>query len=533
MTTKESKTAGLPGSTKRRKGPSKTAPGSAYSGKRASAGRAKRAHEQRSDAGALIGHKRDGEKRADEQLAELTNLYQTAPVGLCLLDRDLRFVRINERLAAMNGKPVEEHIGQTLREVIPAVAKTQERIYRRVIETGEPALDFEVSTSTEAWRGTALVSYYPVRFEDGTVLAVNTVVQDITERRQVEQALQEALEELELCVQQRTKELEEINAALKAEIDERREAEKALRESEERFRQLSENIREVIWLVDWRSDNILYISPAYERIFGRPTQDSYQGLGAWIAHVHPDDRQRAETAFSAGAATEKFDIEYRIVRPDGSIRWLHDRGFPVYDEKGEVYRIAGAAQDITERKRAEEERVALEAQLFETQKRESLGVLAGGIAHDFNNILTAILGYGLLVYDELPAGSDEQSNQEQVIKASKRAAELVRQLLTYSRQEEREPRPTDLATFRCKKGRFGVLGGAPAGRATESYRGLRGFPGSAPQLAAACRFNPRPLPKPDPCSSDCPRSLPVQPIVRSPAARDTHCGSNHGGASKH
>ena len=92
---------------------------------------------------------------------------------------------------------------------------------------------------------------------------------------------------------------------------------------------------------------------------------------------------------------------------------------------------------------------------------------------------------------------------------------------------------TSLATFRCKKGRFGVLGGAPAGRATESYRGLRGFPGSAPQLAAACRFNPRPLPKPDPCSSDCPRSLPVQPIVRSPAARDTHCGSNHGGASKH
>ena len=90
-----------------------------------------------------------------------------------------------------------------------------------------------------------------------------------------------------------------------------------------------------------------------------------------------------------------------------------------------------------------------------------------------------------------------------------------------------------VATFRCKKGRFGVLGGAPAGRATESYRGLRGFPGSAPQLAAACRFNPRPLPKPDPCSSDCPRSLPVQPIVRSPAARDTHCGSNHGGASKH
>ena len=107
------------------------------------------------------------------------------------------------------------------------------------------------------------------------------------------------------------------------------------------------------------------------------------------------------------------------------------------------------------------------------------------------------------------------------------------QLGVINYEAAQQAREAGLATFRCKKGRFGVLGGAPAGRATESYRGLRGFPGSAPQLAAACRFSPRPLPKPDPCSSDCPRSLPVQPIVRSPAARDTDCGSNHGGASKH
>ena len=175
MTSSESKTADAPSSTKRRMGPSKTAPGSVRSGKKASADSAKRADEQRSDVEALVGHKRKGEKRADEQPAELADLYQTAPVGLCFLDCDLRFVRINARLAAINGKPVEEHIGQTLQEVIPEVAKTQERIYQRVIETGEPELDFEVNARTTAWRGTALVSYYPVKSEDGTVLGVNTV----------------------------------------------------------------------------------------------------------------------------------------------------------------------------------------------------------------------------------------------------------------------------------------------------------------------------------------------------------------------
>jgi PAS domain S-box-containing protein len=129
------------------------------------------------------------ERLAREGLAELEHLYQTAPVGLCLMDCELRFVRVNERLAAINGKPVDEHIGRRLGDVIPDVARTIEPIYRQVIESGEPATDLEVRGTTPRWNGTAIVSYYPLKGSDGTVRGVSTVVQDITARKRTEEAL--------------------------------------------------------------------------------------------------------------------------------------------------------------------------------------------------------------------------------------------------------------------------------------------------------------------------------------------------------
>ncbi len=135
--------------------------------------------------GALQG----SERRARERLAELEHLYQTAPVGLCLMDRELRFVRVNERLAAINGKPIDEHIGRRFRDVVPDVARTVEPIYQQVIDSGVPARDFEVRGTTPRWSGTALVSHYPLKGNDGKVRWVSTVVQDITARKRTEEAL--------------------------------------------------------------------------------------------------------------------------------------------------------------------------------------------------------------------------------------------------------------------------------------------------------------------------------------------------------
>ena len=115
-----------------------------------------------------------------EHFSELEHLYSTAPVGLCLMDTKLRFVRINGRLAAINGKAAADHIGRTLKEIIPEIAAQVEPIYRRVIETGQPQLDFEVHGVTPSEPGVErdwLVSYYPLKLADGSVQGVSTVVQ--------------------------------------------------------------------------------------------------------------------------------------------------------------------------------------------------------------------------------------------------------------------------------------------------------------------------------------------------------------------
>jgi PAS domain S-box-containing protein len=122
-----------------------------------------------------------------EEGDELEQLYATAPVGLCLVDRNLRYVRINERMAAINGRSPADHVGHTIREVIPHLADDVEGVYRRVFETGEPALDHEVRGETAAEPGVErrwLVGYHPLRSGDGTVEAVSAVVQDVTLRKE-------------------------------------------------------------------------------------------------------------------------------------------------------------------------------------------------------------------------------------------------------------------------------------------------------------------------------------------------------------
>ncbi|MGL5065906.1 MAG: PAS domain S-box protein, partial [Microcoleus sp.] len=133
----------------------------------------------------------------------------------------------------------------------------------------------------------------------------------------------------------------------------RKQAEKALRESEERFRQLAENIQDSFWLVTTELTDILYLSPAYEQMWGRSRAELYANGCNWMEWVHPEDKHLLLSAVPRLLEGNSTNTEYRIVRPDGTIRWVCDRAFPILDESGKVYRIAGICEDISDRKLAE------------------------------------------------------------------------------------------------------------------------------------------------------------------------------------
>jgi PAS domain S-box-containing protein len=132
-------------------------------------------------------------------------------------------------------------------------------------------------------------------------------------------------------------------------------AEKLRADSEERFRQMAESINEVFWMTDPDVTEVLYVSPAYERVWGRTCRSLYENPRSFLDAVHPDDLERVRaTAFERHGRGESTDEEFRIVMPNGAVRWVRDRGFPIKDKSGRVFRKAGIAEDITDRKLAEQ-----------------------------------------------------------------------------------------------------------------------------------------------------------------------------------
>jgi len=178
-------------------------------------------------------------------------------------------------------------------------------------------------------------------------------------------------------------------------ITERRRAERARRESEERFRQLAEHIQDVFWLTNPEKSEMLYISPKYEEIWGRSRQELLERPSAWLDAVHPEDRPGVEAALRGQTAGE-YQVEYRVVRPDGGIRWVADQAFPIRDSDGRVCRVAGVARDITERKRLEQVQ-AREAALLELISSSlPLSEILGQIARTLEDLAPGVLAAILL-----------------------------------------------------------------------------------------------------------------------------------------
>ncbi|WP_179228498.1 PAS domain-containing hybrid sensor histidine kinase/response regulator [Leptolyngbya ohadii] len=263
------------------------------------------------------------EQTAQQRLAEIEAIYATAPVGLCFNDTDLRFVRINQQLAEINGASVEQHIGHTLRELLPELADQLEPIYRRVIETGEPILNLEVSGKNPAQPGvvrTWLSSYYPLKDQRDRILGVNVVVQEITEHKRREA--------------------------------ERQQAELNLLRSEERYRTLFESIDEGFCIIQLLFDE--HNTPIdYRFLETNPTFEAQTGLeqavGKTIRELIPDIESHWIEIYGKIALTgeaARFESASEVMG-----RWFDVYAFRV--DQPESRRVALLFKDISDRKRSE------------------------------------------------------------------------------------------------------------------------------------------------------------------------------------
>jgi PAS domain S-box-containing protein len=220
------------------------------------------------------------------------------------------------------------------------------------------------------------------------------------------------------------------------------------RTAEERYSLATSAAKVGVWDWDLKTGE-LFLDPNIKALLGYSDDEIANDLESWSEHIHTDDRELVKASIDdhLGGRTAEFVCEHRMVHRDGSLRWIMARGHALRDDRGEVVRMVGTNTDITERKRLEEERRELENQMLHAEKLKSLGVLAGGIAHDFNNLLTSILGNAGLAASRSEPDSVVRPFIAQIETASRRAAELTRQLLAYSGRGVFVLKPVDVVAL--------------------------------------------------------------------------------------
>ena len=372
-----------------------------------------------------ITERRAAEEALKSSENEFRSIVESSPMGMHLyqLEPDGRLVFSGSNPAAdkILGVANAQFIGKTIEEAFPPLANTEvpDR-YRKAAMDGIPWYTEQIE-----YQDDQIVGAFEVRAFQMSPGKMAVFFFDITHRKQTEDAL---------------------------------------KTSEGRFRQLAENIREVFWIIKPDISKFYYISPAVSDIFQMDVQEVYANPLKWVDFVIKEDRRKVLTVIeeNRGKDFENMQLpEFRILRPDGEERWISAQAFPVRNESGEIYRIAGVAEDITERKKTQE-------LMIQTEKMMSVAGMAAGMAHEINNPLGSIMQsaqniqrrfspdlennfevaveYGI----DLHAVQSymEKRNIDKFIEgiraSGKRAAKIIEDMLQFSRKSESDMAPTDI-----------------------------------------------------------------------------------------
>jgi PAS domain S-box-containing protein len=362
----------------------------------------------------LITERKQAEIRLQEseatirrQFAELEGIYATAPVGLCFQDADLRYVRINDRLAEINGIPASEHLGRTLHDILPELADTVEPLHRRVVETGEPLLNIEIHGRTKAqpdierdW----IASYYPLKDADGQVLGVNAVVQDITELKQAQAEREQLLGQLEL---------------------------------ERRFlEQILQQMPSGVAIAEVPTGKLLFHNDEAIRLLRHPmvtleTYSGYTNYGALHSDGQPYQPEEYPIARSVliGEVVKAEEMPYR--RGDGTETIFSVNAAPIVDPSGNRIAAVSTFEDISDRKQIEAERAHLLAQAENANRSKDEFVAM--VAHELRSPLNAILGWAKLLQTRSFDSATTQKALETIVRNTQAQVQLVEDLLDVSR----------------------------------------------------------------------------------------------------
>ncbi|MCP4727378.1 MAG: PAS domain S-box protein [bacterium] len=347
---------------------------------------------------------RTGELNESQKILQLKSeeqqiMLDSSPAMIFFKDIENRFIRVNMAFAEFVDTPIKDIIGKKEEDILPRNSNPIIENISGIIKTGTPVHNVKLLVNTLKGERWIKVDQIPYKDIEGNTSAILGFAIDITDRVMVEEEL---------------------------------------RESESKYRDLVENINEILYRID-STGLISYISPSCYAVMGLKSKEIVNR--SYLDFIYEEDIEEIEKHFKDILNGISDPYEFRINHISGDIKWVQSYSKPVY-KNGKVTGIQGLMRDNTEKKNAETEKKNLEEQLFQAQKMESIGRLAGGIAHDFNNILSSIMGYAeLLKMQSNCENPTEEKAVNIILKGSKKAAALTRQLLGFARRDQTNPVP--------------------------------------------------------------------------------------------